>query len=124
MHRERLRELAADRESGVERLRGALRDVGDSPPPDRSKLAGGERKQVEVAELRPSPDHTRPGRAVPDRGECGGRLAAPRLAGETEDTAGAKGERRVRDDDVRLAVGAEVADGELLDREDGGASLD
>src|SRR5215211_2244179 len=110
---ERLGELAADGNGGVQRRGCALGDVGDPASPKAPELRRRERKEVGSVQDRRASEDLAPGGAVPDRGERRRRLAAPGLAGEPGDRPGVKLEGRLPHDLVRPTVGPAVADREV-----------
>src|SRR5207249_4799493 len=111
---QRLLELRADAQCGVERGRRILRDVRDRAAADRPQ-----RRLVEAEDLA-SLDTYRPARdpraapRVPEQREPDGRLARPGLADETEDLTGLDRERDTVDD---VDAGALDLDAEPVDLE-------
>ena len=117
MRLERLANLAADGQHGVQAGHRVLEDHRDVLAADRPQLVVGELEQVAALELRrPADDAARP-RQDPEQRERGDALAAARLADDPERLSRGDVEGDAVDGVDRPALGPEL-DAQVLDREE------
>ena len=67
MHEQAFDDLTTNRDSRIERRRGALRDIGHLPAADVAKLFGASGKQVGTVEIDVAPDRSSPGPVIAQR---------------------------------------------------------
>ena len=119
---DRLADLARDALHGIERVECALEDERDLAPAQVAHAALGAPVHVHDAAVRRQVDRSR---GPPQEGveqlqdrECGGRLAATRLARQAERLAALQLERDARHD-LHVALAEAVADVQVVDSQNG-----
>ena len=119
----RLADLLHQRVGGVERGGGALCDISDFRPAQRTSLVHADRPDVRVAEDDVAADDVAVAARVAHRGEADGRLARSQFADETDHFAAAQLQRHVVDQHGAVAGVGVHGDAHAANIEDDGIVL-
>ena len=119
----RLADLLHQRVGGVEGGGGALCNISDFRPAQRTSLVHADRPDVRVAEDDVAADDVAVAARVAHRGEADGRLARSRFANETDHFAAAQLQRHVVDQHGAVAGVGVHGDAHTANIEDDGIVL-